>query len=85
MLIYALFTQVREHPLFDPSEKQLGGSATGRKRSSPRTLSPFHYTRWRIEQQQSPTASDFGQLILTPREVVWTQQTHIFFLILFWK
>lgn len=76
MLIYALFTQVREHPLFDHSENQLVGSVTDRKRSSLRTLSPFHYTSWRIGQQQSPSTSDFGQLILTQRAVVLRQQTH---------
>lgn len=76
MLISALFTQVREHPVFDRSENQLVGSVTGRKRSSLRTLSPFHYTSWRIGQQQSPSTSDFGQLILTLRVVVLTQQIY---------
>lgn len=76
MLISALFTQVREHPVFDHSENQFVGSVTGRKRSSLRTLSPFHYTSWRIGQQQSPSTSDFGQLILTLRVVVLTQQIY---------
>lgn len=78
MSTYALFPEVREHPLFEHSENQLVGSVTGRKRCSLRTLSPFHYIGWRIGQQQSPPTSDFGQLIHTLRVVVLTQQTHFF-------